>query len=293
VRQLFVIDSERKLTGWVELSELIFASPRQRVRDIMHADALSVKPEDEHKTAAAIAQRYGLLSVPVVNERQELQGAIPAREIQRIIEETTTEDFLRLSGAGGGGGGGYRAPIKQTLAARLPWLTVNIFAAAIVGVAISLFEGAIAAFAVLTSHLAMIMSQSSVMGQQVNIVTIRALAVGDISYRSALPLLAREYALASVNGVVIAGIMALVVGLWRGNFYLGLVMFVATFAAALVSVTAAAIIPLVMQRVKVDPANSSGTILSTVSDLASSLIYLGLATLLLSLLLPPEMMPPQ
>lgn len=282
VRQLFVVDGKRKLTGWLELSELIFASPSRRVRDIMHTDISAVEAGEDQTTAAAIAQRYNLLSVPVVGEEGELLGAITVDDIQRIAEEKVTEDFLKL--ASSSAFDSYKSPLLHSVRARLPWLVGNVFAALIVGVSISLFESTIATFAVLASHLAMLMSQAGVMGNQVNIVTIRSLAVGDISYRDALPLLLREYAIASINGTVVSGIMAVIVGVWRANWWLAFILFLATLAASLVSLTAAALFPLAMQKLKIDPAISSGTILSTINDLASSLIFLGLAALLISTL---------
>ena len=282
IRQLFVVDGKNQLQGWLEFSDLVFSKPGSRIRDLMNTDVVAVRTDSDEGEVVEAAQRYHMLSVPVVDDGGLLKGAISTDELNRAAERTTTDFVHRIADTGSADG--VRVPLRSSIKARIPWLLINIVAVAVVAGFISLFESTLTTFSVLVAHMAMVMNQTGVIGNQVNIVTIRALGVGDITTRDLGWLLWREYRVLAINGLLVAGATALFVGVWRLNPYLGLVVFLASLAAYFLSVAMAVAVPLVMRQLKVDPAVSSGTILNTLTDVFSSISFLILATVFLSLL---------
>ena len=282
VRQLFVVDGRNKLLGWVELSDLIFSKPGSRIKDLMNTDVGAGRTARDEAQAAEAAQRYHLLSMPVVDDGGLLKGAISADDLNRAAERSVTDYVHRIADIGSADG--VRVPLRSSIMARFPWLMIHIAAVALVATFISLFESTLTTFSVLVAHMAMVMNQTGVIGNQVNIVTIRALGVGDITARDLGWLLWREYRVLAINGVLVAAATALFVGLWRLNPWLGLVVFMASLAAYFLSVAVAVAVPIAMRQLKVDPAVSSGTILTTLTDVFSSISFLILATIFLSLL---------
>lgn len=282
IRQLFAVDTAGKLVGWLELSQLIFAKPGSRVRDLMNKDIIAVGTHDDQELAANLAQRYDLLSVPVIDAEGLLKGAITGDDLARVAEQEATEKIHRIAGIGADDG--VKAPIRSSVLARLPWLGINIAAVALVAGLISLFESTVTSYAILVSHMAMVMNQTGVIGNQVNILIIRALAVGDATPRDVLPLLRRELIVLSINGVMVAAVTGLFVGIWRLNPALGILVAAASLLSYILATAAAVLIPLAMRRLRLDPAASSGTILPTLTDIFGSITFLLLATVFLTLL---------
>ena len=282
LRQLFVISSSDELVGRLELPELVFARPGALVRDVMRTDVISVAPGTDQEEAARLMQRYELRSLPVVGPTGQLEGAISIEDVFQVAEEEATEDMLRLAGTTGEDVA--IGPVSRSVRSRLPWLLANIVTVIAVAAVLSAFESTLDAIAILAVYMPMVMNQSGVAGTQVTTVVVRSLALGDVTTSNTARILRREYVLAAVNGGVVAGIMAIVVGLWRNDLYLGLVILIAMFASYFVAASVGVMVPMGMRRFRIDPATASGVVLTTFTDIAGGAFYLGLATVFLSLL---------
>jgi magnesium transporter len=282
LRQLFVVSSSGELAGRLELPDLVFAPPGALVRDVMETDVISVETGTDQEEAARLMQRYELRSLPVVDVNGRLEGAISIEDLFQVAEEEATEDMFRLAGTSRGDTA--QGPVAVSVRSRLPWLLTNILTVVIVAAILSLFENTLDTIAVLVVYMPMVMNQAGVAGTQVTTVVVRSMALGEISPSNTARLLRREYLLAVVNGGAVAVVMAVTVGLWRLDLYLGLVIFIAMLGSYFVAASVGVLVPMSMRKLNIDPATASGVVLTTFTDIAGGGFYLGLATVFLTLL---------
>lgn len=282
MRQLFVVSSSGELVGRLELPDLVFASPGALVRDVMNIDVLSVQTGTDQEEAARLMQRYELRSLPVVDANGRLEGAISIEDLFQVAEEEATEDMFRLASTGREDTA--QGPVRLSIRSRMPWLLANILTVVMVAAVLSLFETTLNTIAILAVYMPMVMNQAGVAGTQVTTVVVRSMALGEISSSSTMRLLRREYILAAVNGGVVSVVMAITVGLWRLDLYLGIVVFIAMIGSYFVAASVGVLVPMTMRRMNIDPATASGVVLTTFTDIAGGAFYLGLATVFLTLL---------
>lgn len=282
LRELFVVSESQELVGSLELPDLVFAEPGSLVGDVMDPDVISVQTGTDQEEAARVMARYELRSIPVVDVNGRLEGAISVEDLMQVVEEEATEDMFRLAATSREDT--VQGPVMISVRSRLPWLMANIATVLIVASILSLFENTLDAIAILAVYMPMVMNQAGVAGTQVTTIVVRSLALEEITTSSTSRLLRREYILATINGGAVSLVMAVVVGLWRFDLYLGLVVFAAMLGSYFVAASVGVLVPMAMNRFKIDPATASGVVLTTFTDIAGGAFYLGLATIFLSLL---------
>lgn len=280
LRQFYVVSESQQLLGTMELPELVFAAPGSLVSDVMDTDVISVQTGTDQEEAARLMARYELRSIPVVDVNGRLEGTISIEDLVQVAEEEATEDMFRLASTGREDTA--QGPVVVSIRSRLPWLIANIATVIVVASILSLFENTLDTIAILAVYMPMVMNQAGVAGTQVTTVVVRSLALEEITTGSTTRLLRREYILAAVNGGIVSAVMALVVGLWRLDLYLGLVVFIAMLGSYFVAASVGVLVPMAMSRFKIDPATASGVVLTTFTDIAGGAFYLGLATVFLS-----------
>ncbi len=282
LRELFVVSETHELVGSLELPDLVFAEPGSLVGDVMDPDVISVQTGTDQEEAARVMARYELRSIPVVDVNGRIEGTISVEDLMQVVEEEATEDMFRLAATSRKDS--VQGPVITSIRSRLPWLVVNIVTVLVVASILSLFENTLDTIAILAVYMPMVMNQAGVAGTQVTTVVVRSLALEEITTGSTMRLLRREYILAAINGGAVSFLMAAVVGLWRFDLYLGLVVFAAMLGSYFVAASVGVLVPMAMNRFKIDPATASGVVLTTFTDIAGGLFYLGLATIFLSLL---------
>ena len=282
LRELFVVSESQELVGSLELPDLVFAEPGSLVGDVMDPDVISVQTGTDQEEAARVMARYELRSIPVVDVNGHLEGAISVEDLMQVVEEEATEDMFRLAATSREDT--VQGPVMISVRSRLPWLMANIATVLVVASILSLFENTLDTIAILAVYMPMVMNQAGVAGTQVTTIVVRSLALEEITTSSTSRLLRREYILATINGGAVSLVMAAVVGLWRLDVYLGLVVFAAMLGSYFVAASVGVLVPMAMNRFKIDPATASGVVLTTFTDIAGGAFYLGLATIFLSLL---------
>lgn len=278
--QVFVIDGERKLIGYLGLPEIVFAAPFARLRDIMHEDVISVRTGTDQEECARLMRRYDLTSLPVVDEQNQLQGAISLADVLEVAVEEATEDMFKMSGTSAEDRA--TGPVLTSIKTRLPWLLANIGTVIVVAAILSLFEPTLDRLAVLAVYMPMVMNQAGIAGTQVVTVIVRSLALEQISTADTRGLLVRESLLALANGTIVAIVLGLVVAAWRVDLILGAVVGGSTIVSYFVAAASGVLIPVTMKKLKIDPATASGVVLTTFTDIAGGATYLALATMVLS-----------
>ncbi len=280
VYYLFVVDEDVHLVGVVSLRQIIVAPPNTRIAEIMDPDVFHVEASADREEAARLMARYDLMALPVVDEEGHLLGVITHDDLVDVLEDEATEDIYRL------GGVLQEHPADTSLTTvirtRLPWLVLNLGTALSSAAVLSMFENTIAQIAVLAAFFPIVAGVSGSAGTQTLTVTVRGLALGELELSDGLKALAREVTVGLLNGIAIGGLIAVIALVWKGTPLLGLIVGLATLLNMIGAGIAGALVPLLMQLLKVDPALGSPILVTTITDASGYFIYLGLATLFLT-----------
>lgn len=280
---LFVVDDKGVLAGVVNLRDLVVAPKEALIGSIMERDVISVKADTDQEEAVRIVKRYDLLALPVVDDGNRLLGVITYDDSLDILEDEATEDIYRLGGISKEKPGDIS--LKDAVRSRLPWLIVNLVMAMVTGTVLSLFENTIAQMAALASFFPIVAGVSGSSGTQTLTVTVRSLATGEISVKDARRSIWKSLLLGLVNGLVLGALVILIAYLWKGDIRLGLIAGAATLINIIISSITGILIPLLIHKVKLDPALASPILVSTLADSLGYLVYLGLASTLLAFVL--------
>ena len=277
---LFISDNTRKVVGTVELRDVLINDNDIILVDISSKNFISVEPEVDQEEVAAMFRKYDLTVLPVVNKKQIILGIITVDDVMDVMVEEQTEDILKM------GGVAKEETLNSTfwdsVKLRLPWLVINLLTAFLAALTVKAFEGTIAKVVALSSTMSMVTGMGGNAGTQTVSIIIRNIAMGNIELKDALPQLKKEILLGLVNGLVIGIITGIVVGMIYQNVYLGIIILLAMVGNLIVSGVFGLLVPLVLQKLKVDPALSSSIFLTTATDVLGFFIFLSLANLFIS-----------
>ncbi|HEY8519650.1 MAG TPA: magnesium transporter [Gammaproteobacteria bacterium] len=280
LRQLFVIGDRAELLGAVDIQDLAVAEPEERLRDLARPPKAVVSPFDDRELVAERLKESQIDALPVIDVEGRLIGVIRHAALLRTLQEEASLDIQMMVGAGRE----ERAlsPVWLAVKKRLPWLQVNQLTAFAAATVVGFFEDTIAQVTALAVLMPVVAGQSGNAGAQALAVTMRGLALREVTTRHWLRVLGKELRVGLLNGLALAATTAAGVLLWSRS--VGLAAVIA--AAMVVSMTAAgfagSLIPITLTRLGQDPAQASSIILTTVTDIAGFLSFLGIATLLAS-----------
>ena len=283
INYLYVIDQERKLVGVVSYRALILAEPGATIVEIMNGRVLSVPVDADQEEVAQLIQKYDLVAIPVVEADGTLVGIITVDDILDVIVREADEDIQKMN-ATGGKSIDFHTKAVNAAARRLPWLILLLFIGLISGTIISVFEQTLEQVVALAFFMPMIAGMTGNTGTQSLAVIIRGLATKELSRPVVVRLLARELKVGIMIGVICGIFIAVIAYIWQGNLYLGLVVGSSLIATLIVGTMAGTVIPLILFKLRVDPAVASGPLITTINDILSLIIYFGIATLFLSYL---------
>ncbi|HUN21757.1 MAG TPA: magnesium transporter [Anaerolineales bacterium] len=278
---LYVINRGRHLIGVVSLRDLIIALPRDTIGSLMDPDVIRVTTGTDQETCAQLISKYGLLALPVVDSDNHLVGVITHDDLVSIIEEEATKDLYGLANLSPDSDLGVFSPFKMMIQKRLPWLVINLFTAFLASSVVSAFEGTIAKVAALAAFQSIVAGMGGNAGTQTLTIIVRGLALGEMEFRDVWQVLLREFGLGVVHGLVTGLIVAGIAWLWKGIPILGLITGIAIVGNLVMAGLAGTLVPVMLKRLKLDPALASAVITTTVTDCCGFLFFLGLATLFL------------
>ncbi|MBP0481243.1 magnesium transporter [Sagittula salina] len=233
---------------------------------------------EEGEVAYAFNQ-YHLISAPVVDENERLVGVITIDDAMAVLDEENEEDILRLAGVDGESR--LSDAVIDTVKRRIPWLAVNLVTAVMASLVIAQFEDAIATVVALAVLMPIVASMGGNAGTQSLTVAVRALATKDLTGANLWRVIRREGAVGLINGVTFAVVMGIVGLIWFGSPALGGVIATAMIINLVVAGLAGIVIPVVLDKVGVDPALASGAFVTTVTDVVGFFAFLGLAVVVL------------
>ena len=275
---IILVDPRLHPLGNVTLGR-IMASPRAAALKDLVDEGFHVIPVTRAEgDVAYMFNQYHLISAPVVDEEGRVVGVITIDDAMTVLDEENEEDIFRLAGVGEGG---VNDSVIQTSKQRLPWLGVNLVTAILASLVISIFESAIGQLVALAVLMPIVASMGGNAGTQSLTVTVRALATKDLTTANVRRVLMREIVVGLINGLVFAVVMGIVGVIWFGGPELGYVIAAAMVINLVVAGFAGSGIPVVMDRMGIDPALGSGTFVTTVTDVIGFFAFLGLGALVL------------
>ncbi|MBI9045007.1 MAG: magnesium transporter [Anaerolineaceae bacterium] len=277
---LFVVDEKGHAAGVVSLRDLVVTDENTCIADIMDSELFFVYADEDQEVAARLMARYDLLALPVLGHEGELLGLITYDDSLDVLQEEATEDIYRLGGVPEEQP--VDVPIPTALGNRMPWLVLNLITAMASATVLSLFEGTIARVAALAAFFPIVAGVSGSAATQTLTVTVRGLALGEILPRDGAKTLLREVLLGTLNGIAIGGLVAVIALVWKDMPVLGLVVGIATLLNMICAGFAGVLVPLLIQRLKIDPALASPILVTTTTDTLGYLVYLGLASVLIT-----------
>ena len=281
-RSLYLIDDENKLTSKVAIQDIAVAEPEQDLAALAQPLTAAVSAVAPQSEVAELLERYRLADLPVIDAHGQLIGIIYHATLVHAIQEDVTADLQTMVGASKE----ERALSRPLFAVkkRLPWLQINLLTAFLAAAVVGLFEDTIARFTALAVLLPVVAGQSGNAGAQALAVTMRGLALREITVRHWFQVTLKEVSAGMMSGVAIAITCGLGVLLWSGSLGLVLVIALSMVLAMIAAGFAGALVPIVLTRLGQDPAVASSIILTTVTDIAGFFSFLGIATALASLL---------
>lgn len=280
---VYVLDEDQRLVGVVPLRLLLTRRPDDPIRDIMETELVYVDREADQEEVADIVMRYDLIAIPVVDEQRRMVGIVTIDDIVDVIREEATEDILKMAGAG--------EELFETRSfwtsfrARMPWLAAAAIGGVLVAAALSGFEAALAAVPVLALFMPVIAGMGGNVGTQSSTIVVRGLAVGYVESSAIGRLVFREMGLGATLGAVYGTLIALAapfVGIEVDDpVALGAVLTLGMMGSMTIAAMVGTAIPLLMHRMKIDPAISTGPFVTTAVDILGLMFYFWLATVLL------------
>ncbi len=276
---VYVVEHDGRLAGVVSFRELVFALPATPLDDVMVKNAVTVPPEADREYVAELIQQYGLLALPVVDDRGVLLGIVAIDDVIEAVQREASEDIAAMVGAG------IEETIytssAQSIRHRLPWLILNLGTALLVTFTISRFEPVIDRLTILAAYMPVVASMGGNAGAQSLAVLIRTMALESLPYGQVRRVVLRQLWTGAVNGFAIGLISGSIAAMFTSNLRIGLVVGLAAQANLLAANLAGTGIPILLERLGKDPALGSNILMTTVTDLVGFGGFLAIATLLL------------
>jgi magnesium transporter len=277
--QVFVVDGAGRLVGSLPFKSLVVSRPERPVRDFMTDADITVRPDVDQEEVARLMARYNLPSLAVVDEGGRLLGRVTFDDVIDVVEAETTEDLLKFGGVSADEE--LAAPWTESVRSRLPWLYVNLVTACLAGSVVYFFQDTLQRTVILAVWMPIIAGMGGNAGTQALAVTVRRLALGLIPERQFLGVVGKEVLVGVTNGFAVGVVVGVIAALIGEQAMLGLVVFLAMTVNLLIAGFAGAFIPIVLERLGVDPAIASSIFVTTFTDTFGFLLLLGLAGWLL------------
>ncbi|WP_407936281.1 magnesium transporter [Litchfieldia alkalitelluris] len=279
---VYVVDEDKRLVGVISLRDLIVTDDDTFISEIMYDRVVSVSVGEDQEGAARKMKDYNLLALPVVDFQDHLLGIITVDDIIDVMDEEASDDYSKLAGVSDMDG-----IDKNPLSAakkRLPWLIILLFLGMLTANIIGRFEETLEQLAILAVFIPLIAGMAGNTGTQALAVAVRGIATGDHEKETKKKLILREAGTGLITGTLCGFLVMIIVYVWKGDFFLGILVGISILITLIVATLAGAIVPLLMHKLNIDPAVASGPFITTINDLISILIYFGLATAFMSYL---------
>lgn len=270
VYTIYVVDNANKLVGFLSLKRLLFAKPKTRISDLYQSkNMISVKTIDSSEEVARVMDKYDLVSVPVVDFQNKLVGRITIDDVVDIIKEEADKDFQLASGISERVES--NAGFWRILRSRLPWLLIGMLGGILGAQVISSFEGNITSVPALAFFIPLITAMGGNVGVQSSAIVVQSLAKGN-QLEKIITKVGKEAGLGLFNAVICSAIIFAISYLFE-NLKLASVVSISLFIVILFAAINGTLIPLILNKYKIDPALATGPFVTTLNDVLGLFIY--------------------
>jgi magnesium transporter len=276
---LIVVNRQGRYLGVLYLSDLLTNDPDDSVAEVM---TLRIQPMQATLDARGVASRFeqlDLVSAPVVDEDGHVLGRITVDDVMDLIREEAEHQFMGQAGLSETED--MFAPVLLSARRRALWLGINLLTAFLAAWVIGRFEATIQQVVALAVLMPVVASMGGIAGTQTLTLAIRGIALGHLSAKNMRWLVSKEMAVSLINSAVWALVVALVAWVWFGSGAIALIIAAAITINLLTATLSGALLPLLLDRLGIDPALAGGVILTTITDVVGFLAFLGLATIFL------------
>ena len=277
--QLFVVDRTGKYLGQLQLATVLTCEPSSLVSDLIDTSDQAIPVSMSAREVAIEFEHDDLVTAPVVDQSGFLLGRITIDDVVDVIREEG--EHMVLTAAGLDEEDDMFAPVMHSARRRWIWLGVNLVTTLLAAVVLYAFQPTLDKLVALAVLFPVVMSMGGIAGTQTLTLMIRGMATGQVSARNSMAILRKELAVGMLNGVLFSVIIAAIAYFWYGNPGLGLVMAIAIITNLVAGALAGALIPVILKRMRIDPALAGGVVLTTVTDVVGILAFVGLASYML------------
>ena len=275
---IYIVDPAHRLMGVISLSKLLSAKRPVRLNDLMELKPRNVNVKTDQEEVALLFQQYGLVNMPVVDNADRLLGVIIVDDIVDVINEEAEEDLQGLTGVSDLS---ITSSFLETAKGRFSWLILNMFTAVLASSVIGLFQEEIEKLVALAVLMPIVASMGGNAGTQTVTVAVRALATRQLNYSNLQKFVLKETWVGMINGFLFALLSIVLAYLWFGDKEIAIIMGLAMIANLLFAGVLGTLIPLTLEKFKIDPAISSSVFLTTATDVIGFFTFLGLSALVI------------
>jgi magnesium transporter len=271
--EIFIVDNEFKPIGTVPSSKVLTTPRDTKMQSIMLETQLLIPVDMDQEEVGRLFENYNLNSACVVDKSNKLVGMITSDDVLTVLKEEAEEDALRLAGVGDEE---ITDGVFKKTKRRFNWLLLNLFTAFIATWVIYMYEDAIKEMVLLAVLMPIVASMGGNAGMQTLAVTIRALATKELSAGNFSKIVTKEFIIGILNGIIFAVIAATIVQLWLDQINLSILIAVAMILNMIVAGLFGILVPVALQRMKIDPAVASSVFVTTITDVVGFLSFLGI-----------------
>ena len=284
----YVTDNLNRLIGIMTVKTLLLSDESEKVADLMEENVISVNTLDDQEEVAQLLSKYNFLALPVVDTENRLVGIVTIDDAMDVLEEEVTEDIEKMAAVMPSDKPYMKTSVLGLCRKRIPWLLILMVSATFTGAIITGFESALAANMALSAFIPMLMSTGGNAGSQSSVSVIRAISLGEVTFKDLFKVMWKEIRVAVICGVVLAAANFVKIMIWdfRGMvfaeaFPVALVVCLTLVVAVTIAKMICCFLPLLMDKIGFDPAVMASPFISTVLDALSLLVYFTFATIIL------------
>ena len=276
--EIYLVNDSSKPIAAISLSNIIRSSRDKSLKDLESHELIMISADMDRELVAYQFERFDLVSAPVIDDKGSLIGVITADDIVEVFKDEAGEDIKLL---GGVGDEDITDSVIETSSNRFSWLFINLITAVIASIVIGFFGRTIEEIVALAILMPIVASMGGNAGTQTLTITVRSLSTRDLIPLNYKRIINREILVSLLNGILFAVIIGVLSAMWFSNFGLGLVLAIAMVINMVTAGFAGIIIPLILNKLGIDPALASSVFVTTVTDVVGFMVFLGLAALYL------------
>ena len=276
VLNVYVVDDDGKLCGYVPLQNLVVHSPNRKLYKVMDPEVISVKADLDQEAVAEIFKKYDILSLPVVDSAARVIGRITVDDVVDVIVEENTEDIQKMAGLVGAETAG--STIFQVSRIRLPWLLLAFVGELVSVFVLKNFQASIEKIVAAAFFIPIIMAMGGNAGVQSSALVVRGLATGEIWLGKTRRRLLKETGVALTNGLILSSLIFAISSIWFDDAWFGLTVGISLLIVVTSATVVGAMVPLGLVKLRIDPAIATGPFVTTSNDAFSLLIYFACMT---------------